>query len=261
MPRKRNRKRSRKARVAVPAINWVRVTATSAAAATLVAVYWLGSWAMDRPIETVVINGVFQRVSAAQLDQVLSPLIATGFLSADIRMIHDELTAIAWVASADVRRKWPAGIEVFIEEQVPAARWGDAGLLNVQGELFVRQADHVPAELPHLSGPEGTEKLVAGRYFEVQRQLEQRGLSALSMTLNERGGWTFRLNNGIRVRIGADHVDERIGRFFRALDAGVVAVAANVEYIDMRYTNGFAIGWKEGRRVNTPAAARMEPNV
>ena len=50
-------------------------------------------------------------------------------------------------------------------EQTAAARWGESGLLNTRGELFVRAAAHVPAELPRLSGPEGTESQVAQRYM------------------------------------------------------------------------------------------------
>ena len=49
-------------------------------------------------------------------------------------------------------------------------------MLNVYDELFVEHTTHIPAELPHLAGPAGTELTVAQRYFELDTQLQQRGL-------------------------------------------------------------------------------------
>ena len=39
-------------------------------------------------------------------------------------------------------------------------------------------------------------------------------------------------------------VEARLTRFFEALDNVVLSVAADVQFVDMRYTNGFAVGWK-----------------
>ena len=49
------------------------------------------------------------------------------------------------------------------------------------------------------------------------------------------------------VRLGAEAVDQRIERFFRALDGGVGIGSDRVAYVDMRYTHGFAVGWRETR--------------
>jgi cell division protein FtsQ len=48
------------------------------------------------------------------------------------------------------------------------------------------------------------------------------------------------------VRFGAVAVDSRIERFFDAMDGVLAPIADQVAYIDMRYTNGFAIGWRSG---------------
>jgi cell division protein FtsQ len=81
-------------------------------------------------------------------------------------------------------------------------------------------------------------------YFKIETQLEQRGLAALSLELDARGAWTFRLNSGVVVRLGAAAVEQRLARFFRALDNGVAVNSEQVAYVDMRYTHGFAIGWR-----------------
>jgi len=219
------------------------------------------NWLMDRPIDAVVINSAFQRVSALQLEEALAPHVQTGFLSADLHSIRRKLADIPWVASASVRRHWPGSIEVKITEQRPAACWGERGLLNVEGELFVEDASHVPAELPRLAGPEGSERRVATMYFRIEERLEQRGMAATALQLDNRGAWELQLSNGIRVRLGASAVEHRLNRFFTVLDEVIAPRVEQVDYIDMRYTNGFAIGWKEQSPAHVNATEISEAHV
>ena len=65
--------------------------------------------------------------------------------------------------------------------------------------------------------------------------------------LDGRGAWTVLLSNGIGVRLGSQDVDIRLARFFEALDSVVAPVAVDVQFVDMRYTNGFSVGWKQQR--------------
>ena len=63
---KRNRRRRAKRSVTLPKveINWARIVTGCAALIVIGAVYVATLWAMDRPIDAVVINGSFQRVTA-----------------------------------------------------------------------------------------------------------------------------------------------------------------------------------------------------
>ena len=59
-----------------------------------------------------------------------------------------------------------------------------------------------------------------------------------------RGAWEFRLDNGVTVRLGRRQVDERFERFMNAAARLVAVRASDIDYIDLRYTNGFAVGWR-----------------
>ena len=48
------------------------------------------------------------------------------------------------------------------------------------------------------------------------------------------------------VRLGRRQVDERFQRFVTAGVHQIATHANDIHYIDMRYTNGFAIGWRVG---------------
>ncbi len=261
MWRKRNRRRSSRPTRTRPFVNWKAVAALAAVGAISVGGWQASAWLLNRPIRTIVVNGSFQRVSAIQLDALVEPYARAGFLDVDLAGTRRELEALPWVASAVVRRKWPGTLEVRITEEVPIACWGERGLLNAAGELFLTDADHVPAELPRLSGPAGTEAQVTARYFDVQEQLEHRGMSAVAMSLDARGAWAFEMSNGVQVRLGANSVEARIARFFHALDSVLAHPPGEMAYVDMRYPNGFAIGWKNGDAMRAASHEEQQPNA
>ncbi len=208
--------------------------------------------ALDRPVRTISMDGSFQRVSPGQIEKAVAPYAHAGFLSADLDGIENAVESLPWVDRARVQRRWPNSLHVTVVEQTAAARWGDSGLLNTRGQLFVRSATHVPAELPRLSGPEGTESQVAQRYLSAQGRVLEAGMRIAALRLDERGAWEMDLDSGVTVRLGRRDVDERIDRFIRTVSQVIAHRMSEITYVDMRYSNGFAIGW---RSTQTPATA------
>lgn len=239
-----NRKRREQPVVRLPAIPWVAIGSVVGVIALAGVLVTAARWVLNRPVERVVINGEFERVSADRLEAVLRGLVGKGFLGADLNAIQEQVMAQPWVASARVSRQWPSTLDVTVTEEEPAARWGADGLLNPRGRLFVEHTTHIPPELPRLEGPEGSEAEVAARFVAIQERLVERGLRLAALKLDGRGAWSLVISNGIGVRLGSKDVEARLTRFFEALDNVVAPVAADVQFVDMRYTNGFAIGWK-----------------
>jgi cell division protein FtsQ len=265
MPRKRNNRRKSskpvKSNIQFPEINWSRLG--NGFLLLLVGIgAWSGaSWVLERPINSVRIDGHFERVSAMQVEAAMTPYLGNGFLATDLHMVQQSIAALPWVQDASVRRSWPSTLSVNITEEQAAARWGDDGLLNVYGELFVEHATHIPAELPRLSGPAGTELQVARRFFELDTLLKQRGLNANALVVDERGAWELRLSNGMNVRFGAVALAARTARFFEAFDQVLAPVANKVGYVDMRYTNGFSVGWKPAGRMKLADMGETDPHA
>jgi cell division protein FtsQ len=209
-------------------------------------------WALDRPVRVISMDGSFQRVSPGQIEKAVAPFAHAGFMSANLDQIQHAVEALPWVDHARIARHWPNSLHVTVTEQTAAARWGESGLLNTRGELFVKSSAHVPAELPRLSGPEGTEGLVAQRFLSAQGRMQEAGMRIAALRLDERGAWEMDLNNGLTVRLGRRDVDERIDRFIHTASQVIAHRLTEVSYVDMRYSNGFAIGW---RNQATPASA------
>ena len=233
------------------AVQWRIYARRAALLLLLVAGLAALTWALDRPLRVISMDGSFQRVSPGQIEKAVAPFSQTGFMSADLDAIQRAVEALPWVEHARIQRRWPNSLHVTVVEQTAAARWGESGLLNTRGELFVRSAAHVPAELPRLSGPEGTESQVAQRYLSIQGRMLEAGMRIAALRLDERGAWEMDLDSGVTVRLGRRDVDARLDRFIRTASQVISHRLNDITYVDMRYSNGFAIGW---RGAQTPAA-------
>jgi len=230
----------------LPVLPWREIAGAGLALAVLAGGAWGAVLTLDRPIRQVVAQGPFERVSVLQVEAAMGDLRDTGFLGVDLDAVRARIVAIDWVDDAVVRRRWPAELEIVVIEQVPAARWGESGLLNTRGELFVDDTRHVPPELPRLLGPEGTERLVARRYLDARATLAAVGFGLRTLELDARGSWRMELANGLEVRMGREDFEPRLRRFARIAAPLLTARVADVGYVDLRYSRGFAVGWREG---------------
>ena len=61
--------------------------------------------------------------------------------------------------------------------------------------------------------------------------------------LDERGAWELAISDGLRVKLGRQAVNERLERFIALASPMVAKRLAEISYVDMRYTNGFSVGW------------------
>ncbi|HVC01060.1 MAG TPA: cell division protein FtsQ/DivIB [Steroidobacteraceae bacterium] len=222
------------------------------------------TWALNRPVRAVAIDGRFQHVSPIAIEKAVAPYLVGGFMSVNLEAIQRAVEAIPWVDRVRVQRRWPTGLRVTVIEQTAAARWNGTGLLNGRGELFLRGALDPPPQLPSLGGPSGSETEVAKRYFAAQPPMAAAGFPIAALRLDERGAWRMDLANGLAVRLGRKHVARRLSRFIRTASQIVLPRLDDVAYVDMRYSNGFAVGWRGGAHsiagaARTPAKMPRQP--
>lgn len=247
LKRTRNRRKTRETSAARPLVPWQLVGRALAIGGALLATFMVVFWALNQPIRDVQVTGRFQHVSPGEIEQAVAREVhGEGLLTVDLAAVSRAIHTLPWVDAVSVERDWPHGLSVLVVEQVAAARWGQDGLVNSGGVLFATGISHFPAGLARLSGPDGSEAEVTERYLAMQRRLVDAGLTITALRLDPRGAWQLDLANGITVRLGRSQVDERFEKFMSAALAIVERRAADISYVDMRYTNGFAIGWRSG---------------
>lgn len=242
------RKQKKTRQVRLPKLPLRGLSVLLAATATIFLSYRFSVALLDKPIEALTIEGPFQRVTALQIEEAISEQLGDGFFSVNLDAIRGAVIALPWIDNANVARRWPGTLEITVTEQIPAAIWGKRGLLNTRGDLFVEDARHVPAELPQLDGPEGQSSVVAKRYLDIRDKLIPTGLDLRQVTLDARGAWALKLSNGIDIRLGRRDVDARAQLFLDVAANLISSREAEIEFVDMRYSNGFTIGWKNRSR-------------
>jgi cell division protein FtsQ len=198
------------------------------------------------PLRALVVTGELANLDPDAVSDAFSAAVPGNFFGADLAAIRERLEAVPWVRSVEVRREWPDRLEAKIEEHVALARWGDQALVNTYGEVFSAPSD---ARLPALAGPPGTSQEVASRYGGFRDRLAPLGLDLTHVTLSGRYAWQLKVNtptsHGLTIELGRDQIkdpiDARLARFIDAWPRTFARLDRRLDYVDLRYPNGFAL--------------------
>jgi len=225
---------------------------------------WAALGALQRlpvfPLREVVLVAPPAHVPVEQIEQAARSAVSGNFFSVDLAAVRNAFEALPWVRSATVRRVWPDGLELALEEHVAAARWrhtdGSAALVNAQGEVFAGEAPNDAAALPNLAGPAGSAAEVLARHAEFTATLADSGRHIVALTLSARRAWRMRLDDGLIIELGRDSqrqpIAARLARF--VADAGnLPGRLGKLRSVDLRYPNGFAVSL--ATRAPRPAGA------
>lgn len=199
----------------------------------------------DQPISKVSVDGDLSYISQQSVQERIAPYIAASFFSIDLVAMRHELESMPWIATAQVRRVWPDQVQIKLEEQLPIARWGDAALLNNQGQAFAPQELADYKHLPQLYGPQRAQQKVMQQYQVLSQMLRPIGFTVARLELRERGSWFLTTGQGIEMLLGRDHLIDKIRRFMVIYDKKLSDQIENIARIDLRYSNGLAVAWRE----------------
>jgi cell division protein FtsQ len=215
----------------------------AAAAVLLVALVWHAALRVPQaPVRAVTLAGDLAHVDARSVHGLLAGRIAGNFFGVNLDEVRRLVAGLPWVRQVEVRREWPDRLVVRIEEHRALGRWPGARLVSERGEVFEGTTD---AALPLLAGPPGSEREVTRRYLALRELVAPLGLEPVQVGLSARYAWQVKLSNGLVLELGRDEprapAEERLARFVAAYPRVVAGLNRRVEYVDLRYPNGFAI--------------------
>lgn len=194
------------------------------------------------PVQKVIFSGTRLVLDDAQMEAQIRQNQKGSFFALNVDEVHQLLEEMPWVYRASVRKRWPSSLHIYVVEQTPVAIWNGDLLLNTQGDIF-DGADGEQA-LPQLFGPGGSEKTALAGFNAMQSLLNTTGLKINELFLSERFAWRVELSNGIRLNIGRQQFINRLQNF---IDIFPLLQAQNkaINYIDLRYDIGLAVGWQK----------------
>jgi cell division protein FtsQ len=212
--------------------------AAAVVAATLAGGAWYGFDAISsQPIGNVVFAGDLTRIANADLDAFARSVQGAPGGGATLAAVREAARKIPWVRDASVRRRFPDAIEVTLEAHDPLARWGDATLVSVRGDVFTAPYQGF---LPRFRGPEGAAAQMAREFPAIRGAVEPLSSAVTEVRLSPRGAWQVLLESGLVIDLGRGDIHPRLVRFIAAWPQ-LAAQGVTTRHADLRYANGFAL--------------------
>lgn len=197
-------------------------------------------------ITTVKINGQIVRTSEQEICDSIANLLNNGFFGTNVAVVRASLKKLPWIASAKVEKIWPDKLSVTVNEKIPIARWRGKGLVTTTGEIIYSEMFNDLDKLPIFWGNEKQVKKMLENYLVISDTLKQHNIIVSEIEIMPDHGIRAILNNGIMLFLGQEGLLDRLNRFTLAYRNKLQKVLYKIDYVDLRYVNGIAIGWKDG---------------
>ena len=217
-------------------------------------------WLSQRPVFALkqiqiepVAGQTLKHINKPIVKQQVLENVQGNFFSVRLEDVKRGFESMPWVRHANVRRVWPNGLVVSIEEQKPFGTWGGADshtLMNAQGELFAGRVSEIgdDVHLIDFYGPADASQEVMSLYQKASAWFKPWGVEVKSLALTERYAWHVKLSNGMKVEFGRDEessdknlTEERVARLFKYWPQVQEKWPNRVDAVDLRYANGFAV--------------------
>lgn len=188
-----------------------------------------------------VSNTNLMHVTRNQVEQVIQNSVNGNFIMIDLNILQKAFMELPWVRSVKILRDWPPALNILLEEHKPLAFWGEAALVNTNGEVFHAMMDN--ARLPIFIGPDKSSQLITQQYHIFNKLLRPTGYSIAEIVLTPRHAWHIRLNTGTWLRLGRKQIVQRLKRYvaiYRQYHESLDWYDNSV-YVDLRYAYGLAV--------------------
>ncbi|VAW41345.1 hypothetical protein MNBD_GAMMA01-1516 [hydrothermal vent metagenome] len=195
-------------------------------------------------ITNIELEAEFKRVNSEQIRVTVAAYPERSFFKIKANIIRENLINIPWVQYVTVNKKWPNTLIIRLIEHKAVAVWNDNQLLNAKGEVFeVDNIDDLTA-LPQIQGKDDDSVMIWDKFIRYNEIIKHTGYDISSAQVSHRGGWSLDLSNGIHIILGSQQMDAKL---VRLADTWAKLIKLNEQfpqYIDLRYTNGYAVQWQ-----------------
>lgn len=200
------------------------------------------------PISRVRVQGSFNHLDENSLYAVINKVVNGGYFNVDVDELQRKVESLPWVKQASVRRLWPDTLVVYVVEHQAFAYWGNKSLISNDGVIFTPTEMSTAFSIPHMTGEESLRIRMLDEYRELQGYSQQMGMNITHFEMNDRHSVSLVLSSGIKISVGELNTIARYQRFLRVYDKLLRQRAVDIVNVDLRYSNGMAIRWREHAR-------------
>jgi len=197
------------------------------------------------PIKEIGISGEFNQLSARELHTLIVDGVSGNFFTLSVEKIYQQFYALPWVEKIWVHRVWPDKINIEIRENIAVAILKNRGLLNSAGTVFSADTIGFEDTLPTFFVANEYEQEAIAAYHRYDKILSQANVKIRQFIFDTRKAQRIILANGLALKLGRVETEYRLKRFIRAYTSNLLEKKNEIEGVDLRYTNGFSVKWKQ----------------
>ena len=110
--------------------------------------------------------------------------------------------------------------------------------MNDKGELFNAAYQE---DLPFFWGPKDFTEEITNKYFEINKILAKELMQIGTISLSNRLSWEIHTDNNIKIVLGRKDILKKLNIFVEHYQTVLTEINNRIEYVDLRYKDGFAI--------------------
>jgi cell division protein FtsQ len=195
------------------------------------------------PIRTIQLVGGFQYIDQGEVESSLQPFIGEGFFSLDIRQVQKMLENRPWAESVSIRRLWPDRLQIIITENRPIARWDSHHLISDKAIVFKASTKNF-TQLPVIHSASDSAQQILQLYYRLEARFMVLNEAVAVLRKDSRGALDIQLEKGLKIKLGRVDIEHKISRFVAIYPQHIYPRLNEIQQLDLRYSNGFAVAWK-----------------
>ncbi|MGN0902976.1 MAG: cell division protein FtsQ/DivIB [Succinivibrio sp.] len=220
--------------------------------------FWLIDYiaqSKSMPVRAVLVEGVFRQLSKKEIADVTGRICGgQNIASLDTIELIKEIKKEPWVAQVSVSKKLPDTLVVSVIEHVPAAYWNENGLYDARTRsVFYPDLSQFSQPLVKLGAfRDSLCNEVYDAAVSFIKVMSNSNYQMVELYLDNVRCFSITLDNGTKLILGRgiDKANERLQRFLSAFAYADLDIN-DVEYVDLRYDVGFAVGKRKESKEQT----------
>lgn len=202
------------------------------------------------PIRHVVVEQGGANVDELAIRDKVSPHLRHGFFRTSVRAIQKDLLQLPWIKAVVVQKKWPDSVLIKLTLGDTVAKWNKNAYLLDGGVVYQTPKPLAKGVLPELNSSQNDASALLELYYAFKADLATDALSIQALNETDTHEYIIILNNGIVLNLGDKNLQQRVHRFVKTYPFELVDKAGNIAYVDLRYENGMAVGWRSDNQAS-----------